>query len=238
MQNKYSQELHMITIQNLTKSYQNNSQSHQVLNNINLSVNTGEYIAVMGHSGSGKSTLLNILGILDNYDEGEYHLNNISIKSLSEIEAAHYRNKLIGFIFQSFNLLPFKTAIDNVSLPLLYQKINRKEREEKAFILLKKLGMESYARHLPTQLSGGQRQRVAIARALINESPLILADEPTGNLDSKTSQDVMEVFTEIHEEGKTILIITHDEKVAAKTQRVIYIQDGQIKDKVNEEIND
>lgn len=183
----------------------------------------------MGPSGSGKSTLLNILGILDRYDAGEYLLNDTLIKPLSETQAAQFRSRLIGFVFQSFNLLPFKSAIDNVAMPLYYQKVPRKQREAKARKLLETMGLASRIHHLPTELSGGQRQRVAIARALVNDPPLILADEPTGNLDSATSEEVMALFSEINREGKTLVVITHDEEIAERTQRVIRLQDGHIK---------
>ncbi|MDD5036028.1 MAG: ABC transporter ATP-binding protein [Methylococcaceae bacterium] len=196
---------------------------------IDLSVKVGEFVSIMGPSGSGKSTLLNILGILDRYDAGEYLLNDTLIKPLSETQAAQFRSRLIGFVFQSFNLLPFKSAIDNVAMPLYYQKVPRKQREAKARKLLETMGLASRIHHLPTELSGGQRQRVAIARALVNDPPLILADEPTGNLDSATSEEVMALFSEINREGKTLVVITHDEEIAERTQRVIRLQDGHIK---------
>ncbi|WAK03780.1 ABC transporter ATP-binding protein [Methylobacter sp. YRD-M1] len=200
-----------------------------VLKGIDLSVKEGEFVSIMGPSGSGKSTLLNVLGILDRYDDGEYVLNGTLIKPLSETEATRYRNHLIGFVFQSFNLLPFKSAIDNVAMPLYYQKVPRKQREERARKLLERMGLASRMDHLPSELSGGQRQRVAIARALVTDPPLILADEPTGNLDTKTSEEVMELFTEINHEGKTLVVITHDEEVAERTRRVIHLQDGRIR---------
>jgi putative ABC transport system ATP-binding protein len=216
----------MINVRNLTKSYRNAALSCVVLRDINLTVREGEFVAIMGHSGSGKSTLLNVLGILDAYDTGEYFLNGVRIGLLSEAKSAQFRNKLIGFVFQSFNLLPYKTALDNVALPLFYQNISRKQREAKASLLLERMGLRERIHHLPSELSGGQRQRVAIARALVNDSPLILADEPTGNLDSATSDEVMNIFTEINQEGKTLVVITHDEKIAARANRVIYLKDG------------
>lgn len=220
----------MINVHNLTKTYHIGSGSVPVLKGVDLSINSGEFVAIMGPSGSGKSTLLNVLGILDSYDGGEYILNGTPVKPLSETEAALCRSQFIGFVFQSFNLLPYKNAIDNVAMPLYYQNIPRKQREEKARRLLERMGLADRIHHLPTELSGGQRQRVAIARALVNESPLILADEPTGNLDSVTSDEVMTLFSEINREGKTLVVITHDEDIAARTHRVIRLHDGRIKD--------
>jgi putative ABC transport system ATP-binding protein len=222
-------EKSIISVQSLTKSYHIGSMTVPVLKGIDLSVKEGEFVSIMGPSGSGKSTLLNVLGILDRYDDGEYVLDGTLIKPLSETEATRHRNHLIGFVFQSFNLLPFKSAIDNVAMPLYYQKVPRKQREERARKLLERMGLASRMDHLPSELSGGQRQRVAIARALVTDPPLILADEPTGNLDTKTSEEVMELFTEINHEGKTLVVITHDEEVAERTRRVIHLQDGRIR---------
>lgn len=219
----------IISVQSLTKSYHIGSMTVPVLKGIDLCVKEGEFVSIMGPSGSGKSTLLNVLGILDRYDDGEYVLDGTLIKPLSETEATRHRNHLIGFVFQSFNLLPFKSAIDNVAMPLYYQKVPRKQREERARKLLERMGLASRMDHLPSELSGGQRQRVAIARALVTDPPLILADEPTGNLDTKTSEEVMELFTEINHEGKTLVVITHDEEVAERTRRVIHLQDGRIR---------
>ena len=219
----------MISVQSLTKSYHLGSMAVPVLKGIDLSIKEGEFVSIMGPSGSGKSTLLNVLGILDRYDDGEYILNGTLIKPLSETEATRHRNHLIGFVFQSFNLLPFKTAIDNVAMPLYYQRVPRKQREERARKLLERMGLASRMNHLPSELSGGQRQRVAIARALVTDPPLILADEPTGNLDTQTSEEVMELFTEINHEGKTLVVITHDEEIAERTRRVIHLQDGRIR---------
>lgn len=219
----------MIDVKTLTKAYNLGSMKVPVLKGIDLSVKVGEFVSIMGPSGSGKSTLLNVLGILDRYDDGEYILNGTLIKPLSETEAARHRNQLIGFVFQSFNLLPFKSALENVAMPLYYRKVPRKQREARARKLLERMGMDHRMDHMPSELSGGQRQRVAIARALVTDPPLILADEPTGNLDTKTSEEVMELFTEINHEGKTLVVITHDEEIAARTRRVIHLQDGQIR---------
>ncbi|MGJ0428962.1 ABC transporter ATP-binding protein [Methylobacter sp.] len=226
---RVSFEKPIISVQSLTKSYHIGSMTVPVLKGIDLCVKEGEFVSIMGPSGSGKSTLLNVLGILDRYDDGEYVLDGTLIKPLSETEATRHRNHLIGFVFQSFNLLPFKSAIDNVAMPLYYQKVPRKQREERARKLLERMGLASRMDHLPSELSGGQRQRVAIARALVTDPPLILADEPTGNLDTKTSEEVMELFTEINHEGKTLVVITHDEEVAERTRRVIHLQDGRIR---------
>ena len=191
----------------------------------------------MGASGSGKSTLLNILGILDNYDTGEYTLNGVLIKNLSETKAAEYRNRMIGFIFQSFNLISFKNAMENVALPLYYQGVSRKKRNELAMEYLDKLGLKEWAHHMPNELSGGQKQRVAIARALISKPEIILADEPTGALDSKTSVEVMNILKELHEkEGLTIIIVTHESGVANQTNKIIHIKDGII-EKIEDNID-
>lgn len=186
-------------------------------------------MSIMGASGSGKSTLLNILGILDNYDSGEYYLNDVLIKNLSETRAAEYRNRMIGFIFQSFNLISFKNAMENVALPLFYQGVGRKKRNELALEYLDKLGLKEWAHHMPNELSGGQKQRVAIARALISKPQIILADEPTGALDSKTSVEVMNILKELHDrEGLTIVVVTHESGVANQTNKIIHIKDGVI----------
>tara|TARA_A100001234_G_scaffold216057_1_gene221552 strand:- start:603 stop:1259 length:657 start_codon:yes stop_codon:yes gene_type:complete len=200
--------------------------SLHVLKGINLNVEKGEMVAIMGSSGSGKSTLLNIIGILDELDSGEYTLDGIEIKDLTEKKAAQYRNKFLGFVFQSFNLINFKNALENVALPLYYQGLKRKERQEKAMFHLEKVGLADWSTHLPNELSGGQKQRVAIARALAAEPKLLLADEPTGALDSATSQEIMQFLQQLNDEGKTILIVTHEEDISLMCKRIVRLKDG------------
>jgi putative ABC transport system ATP-binding protein len=218
----------MIKIKDLHKSYKMGSSSLHVLKGINLTVEEGELVAIMGSSGSGKSTLLNIIGMLDLLDDGSYELDNVLIKDLDETKAAKYRNKFLGFIFQSFNLINYKTAVENVSLPLYYQGMKRAERQEKALKYLTSVGLLDWATHLPSELSGGQKQRVAIARAMASEPKLLLADEPTGALDTQTSNEVMDLIQKINQEGKTILVVTHEEDIAQMCKRIIRLKDGVI----------
>ena len=216
----------MIEIEELNKSYPIGNSSLHVLKGIDLKIKEGELVAIMGSSGSGKSTLLNIIGMLDNYDSGSYKLDNVPIKDLDETKAAKYRNKFLGFVFQSFNLINYKTALENIALPLYYQGISRNERQKVAIEYLKKVGLADWAEHLPSELSGGQKQRIAIARALASQPKVLLADEPTGALDSTTSEEVMGLIKQINNEGKTILVVTHEQDIANMCKRIITLKDG------------
>ena len=218
----------MIQISDLHKSYQMGNSSLHVLKGINLTIEEGELVAIMGSSGSGKSTLLNILGMLDVHDHGTYCLDDVVIKDLDETKAAKYRNQFLGFIFQSFNLINYKTALENVSLPLYYQGMKRKERQQQATEYLSSVGLADWAEHLPSELSGGQKQRVSIARAMASKPKLLLADEPTGALDTTTSYEVMDLIQKINNEGKTILVVTHEEDIAQMCKRIVRLKDGVI----------
>lgn len=220
----------MITIKDLHKSYHMGSNSLHVLKGINFEAEEGEMIAIMGSSGSGKSTFLNILGMLDEADEGTYHLDGVPIRNLNEKVAARYRNEFLGFIFQSFNLITYKSALDNVAMPLYYQGVKRSVRTERAMHYLEKVGLADWAEHLPSELSGGQKQRVAIARALASDPKVLLADEPTGALDTTTSYEVMELIQAINDEGKTILVVTHEDDIAHMCKRIVHLKDGLIVD--------
>ncbi len=218
----------MISIKNLHKSYPMGKDSLHVLKGLDLEIKEGEFVSIMGSSGSGKSTLLNIVGLLDEHDAGEYFLNNQKIEKLDEKKAAILRNKFLGFVFQSFNLINYKNALENVALPLYYQGVGRKERNAIALDYLAKVGLKERANHLPNELSGGEKQRVAVARALVTKPKVILADEPTGALDSTTSSSVMELLKQINREGMTVFVITHEEDIAAQTDRIVRLKDGVI----------
>lgn len=218
----------MISIRDLNKSYIMGKNKLHVLKGINLEIAEGEFVAIMGSSGSGKSTLLNIIGMLDEHDTGIYELDNVRIEKLNETKAANYRNKFLGFIFQSYNLIGFKNVLENVALPLYYQKVKRSDRNKIALSYLERVGLEPWANHMPNELSGGQKQRVAIARALAAKPKLLLADEPTGALDTTTSQEVMHLIQEINDEGKTIVMVTHEDDIANMCKRIVRLKDGVI----------
>lgn len=224
----------MIKFEDINKTYPGIQPLH-VLKGVNMNINEGEFVSIMGASGSGKSTMLNILGILDDYDTGNYYLNGTLIRNLSEKRAAEYRNQMIGFIFQSFNLINFKNALENVALPLYYQGVSRKKRQVRAMEYLDMMGLKDWWHHFPNELSGGQKQRIAIARALISHPKVILADEPTGALDSVTTEEVMQVLSEVNKSGITMIIVTHEKSVADKTNRIIHLRDGIIE---SDTIND
>lgn len=218
----------MITLRNIHKSYNMGENNLHVLKGINLDIEQGEFVSIMGSSGSGKSTLLNIIGLLDNYDEGSYYLNGELIKDMTESKAAHYRNKTIGFVFQSFNLISYKNALENVALPLYYQGVSRRKRNDIALEYLDRVGLRDRADHLPNEMSGGQKQRVAIARALIAKPKIILADEPTGALDTQTSYEVMDILRDVNTEGISVIIVTHEHDIANMTNKIIRLKDGNI----------
>ncbi len=227
----------IIQTEDISRKYVMGTETIHALKSISISIDRGEYVAFMGPSGSGKSTLMNIIGCLDSPSDGKYVLNSNDVSDLTENELAEIRNKEIGFVFQTFNLLPRATALENVALPLVYAGLSKADREEKAFEALRGVGLDERAKHKPNELSGGQRQRVAIARALVNDPSIILADEPTGNLDSKTSYSIMDLFEDLHQQGNTIIMVTHEEDIAEYSHRIVRLKDGLIEsDKKNENV--
>ncbi|MER1954149.1 MAG: ABC transporter ATP-binding protein [Desemzia incerta] len=218
----------MIEIKGITKTYHTGGESLTALNNITLTIKDGEFTSIMGPSGSGKSTMMNILGLLDRFDGGTYFLNSQDVSNLSDNESAHVRNKEIGFVFQSFNLMPRMTILENVELPMVYANVPKKERRERAMKALERVGLGNRVKHRPNEISGGQKQRVAIARAIVNEPSVLMADEPTGNLDSKTTLEIMRIFQEINNEGTTVVMVTHEPEVAEYTKRIVLFKDGEI----------
>ncbi len=218
----------IIKVVNIAKTYIVGTETIHALRSVNMEIYRNEYVALMGSSGSGKSTLMNVLGCLDTPTSGEYHLNGINVAKMTDNELADIRNRQIGFVFQSFNLLPRSTALENVALPLIYAGIEKEERDARAFEALKSVGLDGRVTHRPNELSGGQRQRVAVARALVTKPAIILADEPTGNLDSKTSEEIMELFAEIHRQGNTVILVTHEEDIARHAHRIIRLKDGSV----------
>jgi putative ABC transport system ATP-binding protein len=218
----------MLRLDKINKSYRSSASALHVLRDVDLEIDRGDFVAIMGSSGSGKSTLLNVVGILDRYDSGAYHLDGHLVRDLSDREAARYRNRFIGFVFQTFNLLPFKSALENVALPLYYRGVRRRERNARALEYLGRVGLGERAHHLPAELSGGECQRVAVARALITEPKLLLADEPTGALDTETSYRLVGLLAELNQEGLTILLVTHERDIAERAHRTIVLRDGRI----------
>lgn len=224
----------MIEIKGITKTYHTGGESLTALNKIDLRIEKGEFTSIMGPSGSGKSTMMNILGLLDRFDAGTYFLNGQNVSNLTDNESALVRNKEIGFIFQSFNLMPRMTILENVELPMVYANVPKKERRERALKALDRVGLSDRVKHRPNEISGGQKQRVAIARAIVNQPSVLMADEPTGNLDSKTTLEIMRIFQEINAEGTTVVMVTHEPEVAEYTKRVVLFKDGEIQDDRNQ----
>ncbi|MGY3778495.1 ABC transporter ATP-binding protein [Isobaculum melis] len=220
----------MIDLKNVKKIYHTGGEELIALNDVSLQIKKGEFTSIMGPSGSGKSTMMNILGLLDRFDEGSYILNGQNVSSLTDNESAHVRNKEIGFVFQSFNLMPRMSILENVELPMVYAKVSAKERHERAMIALEKVGLANRVKHKPNEISGGQKQRVAIARAIVNQPAVLMADEPTGNLDSKTTLEIMKIFQDLNADGTTVVMVTHEPDVAQYTKRIVSFKDGRLMD--------